>query len=479
MWRRLLLAALPLASVQAAAAALQPCWLQGVPHQALCGSISRPLDEQQERGTRIELHFAVLPALARHKKPDPVFFVAGGPGQSAIALAGPVSGMLARLGNRRDIVLVDQRGTGRSAALRCPEDAVRQPLADTVDPARQVQRARDCLAQLQSLPHGDLRHYTTVAAARDLEAVRKALGAQRMNLVGVSYGTRVVLEYMRQSPTRVRRAVLDGVAPPDMALPWASAPDAQAAFDALLQACAGEAACGQRFPRLRDTWAALLASLPREVTVPDPASGRSETLRLTREMLLGLVRAALYTPATASALPAALDAAAQGRFAPLFGLASTLASPRGDMALAEGMHFSVVCAEDMPPSGDRPAPAPQFGLGLAPIYLQVCEGWPRGKVDEAFRRVPPAPAPTLLLSGGLDPATPPHHAERVARALGAQARHQVVPHAGHGLLALPCVRELVFRFIDAPDDAAALQLDTACAHDIPRPEAFVPPGVAP
>lgn len=470
---------LTVGAARAAPAALQPCWLQGVPHQALCASVSRALDPAQEQGVRIELHFAVLPALARHKKPDPVFFIAGGPGQSAMALAGPVSAMLARFGNRRDIVLVDQRGTGRSAPLQCPEEPADLPLAETVDPARQVQRARACLARLQALPHGDLRHYTTAHAARDLEAVRDALGAQRLNLVGASYGTRVALEYMRRFPAHVRRAVLDGVAPPDMALPWASAPDAQAAFDALLQACAGEAACRARHPRLRDSWSAVLASLPRDVVVPHPATGRSERLQLTREMLLGLVRTALYAPATASALPAALAEAAEGRFAPLVGLASVLALPRGEAALAQGMHFSVVCAEDMPPAAARPAPAPDFGQGLAPVYLQVCEGWPRGVVDEAFRRLPPAPAPTLLLSGGIDPATPPRHGARVAQALGAKARHEVVPNAGHGLLALPCVRNLVFRFVDAPDEAAALRLDTSCARDMPRPAAFVPPGAAP
>ncbi|HMO47693.1 MAG TPA: alpha/beta fold hydrolase [Rubrivivax sp.] len=465
---------------QAAPPALQPCRLHGVAHEALCGSVSRALDPADERGVRIDVHFAVLPALARQPKPDALWFVAGGPGQSAIALAGPVGAMLARFGNRRDIVLVDQRGTGRSAALPCPQDAATLPLAEAIDPVRQLQRARTCLAGLQALPHGDLRHYTTAIAAMDLEAVREALGAPRLNLVGASYGTRVVLEYMRRYPQRVRRAVLDGVAPPDMALPWASAPDAQAAFDALLRSCEAEAACRARHARLREHWAAVLASMPRELALPHPASGRMETLTMTRDMLLGLVRSALYAPATASVLPAALDEAVQGRFAPLVGLAS-VAAPRGRhavQALAQGMHFSVVCSEDMPSAAQwtAPAPAPDFGRGLAPLYQQLCRDWPRGQVDEAFRQLPPAPVATLLLSGGIDPATPPRHGERVARALGAKARHEVVPNAGHGLLALPCVRELVYRFVDAADDAAALALDTGCARDVPRPPAFVPPG---
>ena len=460
-------------TLSATAAELAPCRLHGVEHEALCGSVVRPLDPAQPGGVRIEVHFAVLPALARHKKPDPVFFIAGGPGQSAITLAGPLSRMLARLGQRRDTVLVDQRGTGRSAPLDCGDDAAALPLRELADPQRQLQRARDCLQKLQALPHGDLRHFTTSHAMADLDAVRQALGAERINLVAASYGTRAALEYMRLYPRHVRRVVLDGVAPADMVLPEASAPDAQAAFDALLRACELQAACRERHPRLRQDWRSLLGTLPRTVRVAHPRTGRDEDLLLTRDMLLAMVRTALYAPATASALPAAIGEAAAGRFAPLVGLSSALASVRGPAALAQGMHFSVICAEDLP--GPAGTPAADFGEGLAPLYREVCAFWPRGAVPAAFRQVPPAPVATLLLSGGIDPATPPRHAERVARALGAKARHDVVPNAGHGLLALPCVRDAVFRFVDAVDDGAALRVDAGCARDIPRPPAFVPP----
>ncbi len=267
--------------------------------------------------------------------------------------------------------------------------------------------------------------------------------------------------------------MLDGVAPADMVLPEASAPDAQAAFDALLQACAMEPACQARHPRLRQDWRALLATLPRPVFLAHPRTGRAEELLLTRELLLAMVRSALYVPATASALPAAIGEAAAGRFGPLLGLSSAVVPSRGQAALARGMHFSVVCAEDLP--GPAGTPTADFGEGLAPLYREVCAFWPRGAVPANFRPVPSAPVATLLLSGGIDPATPPRHAERVARALGAKARHEVVPNAGHGLLALPCVRDAVFRFVDADDDAAALGVDAGCARDIPRPPAFVPP----
>jgi pimeloyl-ACP methyl ester carboxylesterase len=462
--------------VQAAPGGLSPCRLQGVEHEAMCGRVQRLLDPANERSARIDVHFAVLPALARNKTPDPVFFLAGGPGQSAIELAGPLSRMLARFGNRRDIVLVDQRGTGRSAALACDEDAPWLPLRESADAERQVQRAQACLRKLQALPHGDLRQYTTSIAVADLDAVRLALGAPPINLIGASYGTRVALEYMRQFPSAVRRAVLDGVVPPDMALPQASAMDAQAAFDALLRACEDDAVCRTRHPRARPAWQALLASLPRELTVSHPFGGHAEILTLTRDMLLGMVRAALYVPALAAALPAALDEAAQGRLAPLIGLSSAIGPARGRAALAQGMHFSVICAEDMPRQARALVEAADFGEGLAPLYRRVCKFWPRGVVPEGFKDLPVAPVATLLLSGGIDPATPPRHARRVAQALGAMARHEVVPNAGHGLLNLGCLRDLVFRFVDARTDAEALKLDASCAREIPRPPMFRPPG---
>lgn len=457
---------------------LSPCRLSGVEHDALCGTLKRPLDPEQPGGAQIDLHYAVLPALARQRKPDPVVFFAGGPGQSAIELAGTVSRLLARVGNRRDVVLIDQRGTGRSAPLACDEPKPTQPLADAVDLTRQAVRLRECRQRLQALPHGDLRHYTSWIAAQDADAVRQALGAAQVNLVGGSYGTRMVLEVMRQFPHSVRRAVMDGVAPPDMALPAAFSSDSQAALDALWAACAADPACAQRHPRLREDWRALLAALPRELTLRHPFTGADERLTLTRAMVLGLARAPLYAPALAAGLPHAVSEAARGRFEPLVGLASALAGSRSAM-LAEGMHFSVICSEDLPRlDAATDAPGADFANLFADQYRAHCADWPRGAVPPAFYALGPAPAATLVLSGGADPATPPRHGERVTQALGAKARHVVVPAAGHGTMALPCLRDALFRLIDAASDDEALAVDADCARTLPRPPAFVPPGAA-
>ena len=457
---------------------LKPCRLKGVEHDALCGVLSRPLNPAEPAGKRVDIHYAVLPALARNRKPDPVFFFAGGPGQSARDVGGTVSRILARLGYRRDVVLIDQRGTGLSAPLLCDEPPAAAPLVDAVDPDRQAAFLQACLSKLKTLPHGDLRQFTTTIAMQDADAVRQALGAEQINIVGGSYGTRAVLEYQRQFPKTVRRAVIDGVAPPDMVLPMAMSTDNQAALDALLAACKADPACAQRHPTLAEDWRALLARLPQQVRVQHPLTGVQEQLTLTRSFVLGLVRGPLYAPSLAAALPLAVSEAAQGRFEALVGLGSVMGS-RSTGRMAGGMHFSVVCAEDLPrlaQATDRPGR--DFGGAAVELYEKTCAQWPRGEVPAAFYSVPAAPAATLVLSGGADPVTPPRHGERVTKALGANARHVVVPQAGHGVMSLPCMRDVLFRFIDAATDADALAVDATCAVGIPRPALFVPPGLA-
>jgi pimeloyl-ACP methyl ester carboxylesterase len=483
-WARRAAAALGVVAIVSSAPAradepLAPCRIAGIKNEVLCGAVTRPLDPAAPNGKTIAVRYAVVPAMARGKLADPVFMLAGGPGQSAISIAPRVMPLFTRLNNRRDIVFVDQRGTGRSAPLEC-DDPRHQPFAEQADPLLQVARLKRCREELQRLPYGDLRSFTTTIAMQDLDAVRRQLGAARINLVGGSYGTRAALEYQRQFPQQVRRSVLDGVAPPDMVLPASFSTDGQAAFDALVAACDAEPACRAAHPDLRANWKSLLASLPRPITVVHPLTGQAETFTLTRDIVLSAVRGPLYLPLAASALPQAITDAARGRFEPLAGLNSLFGARKG-MAPALGMHFSVVCAEDVPrlaQAGDPPGP--DFGTDFAKLYERICADWPRGAVPEAFYRVSPSVSPVLVLSGAIDPVTPPRHGERVAQALGATARHVVAPNTGHGVLgSLLCMRDVLFRFIDAADDAEALAVDTGCVRGVPRPPAYRPPELPP
>jgi pimeloyl-ACP methyl ester carboxylesterase len=459
------------------AAPLAECHVAGIRNGVLCGAVERPLDPAHPERAQIAVRYVVVPAMARRKFADPVFLLAGGPGQSAIAVAAMTMPLFARLNNRRDIVFVDQRGTGQSAPLQC-QDPEHETLAEQSNPGRQLRLAMQCKAALLTLPYikseSDLGLFTTSIAVQDLDAVRRELGAERIDLVGASYGTRVALEYQRQFARTVRRSVLDGVAPPDMALPASFSLDNQAAFDGLVAACAAEPACARDHPDLHARFAALLQSLPRPVKAAHPLSGHVEEFVLSRDMLLAAVRSSLYSPALAAALPAAIDAAVGGDFDGLIGLNATFVS-RKATKLATGMHLSVVCAEDVPRlrvADDKPGA--EFGTEFARSYLQLCSGWPRGSVPTAFYSFTASAAPVLVLSGGIDPATPPRHGERVARALGPMARHVVVANAGHGVLGVGCMRDVVFRFIDAVDDRDALTVDAGCAAGVPRPPAFRP-----
>lgn len=461
----------------ASAQALSDCRVAGLRNSVKCGVVTRALDPARPDGPSIDVHYVVVPAMARRKLPDPVFLIAGGPGQSAIEVAPQVMPLFGRLNNRRDIVFVDQRGTGRSAPLTCA-DPKHEALDAQAGTEQQLRQLQQCRAELLRRPYikvpADLGFFTTTIAMQDLDAVRRQFGAPQIDLVGVSYGTRAVLEYMRQFPDAVRRAVLDSVAPPDMVLPASFSTDGQAAFDALLGACEQQPECRASYPTLRAEWAALLASLPKPASAPHPLSGTPEQFTLTREMVLGAVRGALYSAATAAALPAAIHAAAAGRYEALVGMGSLLGSRRG-MQLATGMHFSVICAEDAPLLANaHDAPGADFGSAFATLYRRACADWPRGAVPAAFYTIAPSRTPTLLLSGGLDPATPPRHGARVAQALGPAAQHVIVPNAGHSVLGVGCARDLLFRFIDAADDRDATAIDAGCLKAIPRPGVFKP-----
>lgn len=455
-----------------AAAPLKPCRIDGIPNELQCGSLQRPLDPARPDGVKIDIHYLVVPALARNKQPDPVLLLAGGPGQSAIKIASRVLPRLSRLNNRRDLVFIDQRGTGRSAPLDCPDDS-KLPITEQLDSAAQARRIDTCRATLEKLPYGDLRFFTTTLAMQDMDAVRERLSVPQWNVIGASYGTRAAVEYLRLFPSKVRRSVIDGVAPPDMILPASFSTDGQAALDKLIDASA------KTYPTLRADWQKLLASLPRQVTVQQPLTGVPEHFTVDRELLLRAVRLPLYQPALAAALPAAIQAAANdGNFAGLFGLSTAFGSNPA-MRLAMGMHFSVVCAEDAPRIGEsKDVPGADFRTGDADMYTRVCKAWPRGDVAAEFYKMPPAPSPVLVLSGGADPATPPRHGEHVAKALGdghpERVQHVVVPEAGHGVMPVGCMRDIVFRFIDAKTDAAALPQDATCATRIPRPVTFQP-----
>ena len=454
---------------------LADCRLPGVESAAKCGTYEVWEDREARSGRRIRLDIAVLPAArVRGRAPDPILILAGGPGQGAVALASQVRPMFARLNDARDIVLIDQRGTGNSHPLDCDDDEEGlQSLFEDTLPARLVAR---CLARLDADP----RLYLTSIAVEDLDEVRGALGYPTLNLWGGSYGTRVGLEYLRRHPGRVRTLTLDGVAPASMKLPLSFAADGEAAFNRLIEACRSDKRCDRTYPQLRETTDAMrrrLARKPVRVAIQDPRTGDRETVDVNENVFLSGLFRPLYVAELASLLPYGITAAAGGDFNPL--LAQNL-EVADDIAenLSLGMHLSVICSEDVPriTAADLAAASRSlFGRALVDDFIRACRLWPRGRVPDDFYQPVRADTPVLILSGGIDPATPPRHGELVAADLP-NSRHLVAPQLGHGVSGRGCAPRLIESFIRKGD---AKSLDGRCLERIPRPMFLLPLGTRP
>ena len=447
---------------------LEPCRITDldglVSIEARCGKYAVPEDPDDLNGARIDLAVAVVPAVATKAKPDPLFLIAGGPGQGSIEGYAPLLGAFAGIRRERDLVLVDQRGTGGSNRLDCamPDDALE---SGEIAPAELKVLAHACLPLL----HGRPQFYTTSIAVRDLDAVRAALGYERVNVFGGSYGTRVAQHYARRYPEHTRTVVLDGVIPPTLALVPQIAIESQRAFDGVFARCAAEPACNERFPALTEQFARVDARLrkgPVSVTLADPVSGASRRVDVSRAHLVTMARMLTYSPWTASLLPLLLhEAATNGNYAPLAAQAEMVGEDLERM-IAMGMHNSVVCAEDAPRfevAVDRKAlEATAIGPLMVDGMKAICEIWPRGPVDTDFGEPLDSAVPALLLSGEFDPATPAAYGAIAAKGFR-NGLHLVVPGQAHGQTRLPCVQKLLRQFIDA---GTAEGLDSRCIGQI-------------
>jgi len=451
--------------------ALETCRLQGIDTAARCGKYEVWEDRDKKAGRRIKLNIAVLPARISSRDPDPVFVFAGGPGQGAVSLAGQVQGIFSRLNETRDVVLIDQRGTGGSHPLDCGED--NQPLQAMFEDALPERLVQRCLERLDADP----RLYVTSIAVEDFDEVRDALGYPRINLWGASYGTRMALEYLRRHGDHVRSVVLDGVAPSTMKLPLSFVADGEAALDKLIAACESDERCRKSYPGLRatiDSMKSHLAGAPERATIEDPRSGARETISVNENVFLtGLFRP-LYVAELASLLPYGVAQASDGDFNPLLAQNLELVDSVSEN-LAVGLHLSVICAEDIPritPEDLERVSHSFFGTALVDDFIRACSKWPQGRVPADYYDPVRSDVPVLILSGGIDPATPPRHAEQVAATLP-NARHFVAPQIGHGVSSHGCAPRLIESFVRA---GSAASLDGKCLEKIPRPLFLLPVG---
>jgi pimeloyl-ACP methyl ester carboxylesterase len=433
------------------AIALTDCRLPKLPLSAQCGTLEVPENRAKPEGRKVSLAIAVLPANTLNPRADPLFILAGGPGQAATFL-GPFAAALTGVRKDRDIVLVDQRGTGRSSPLRCaafkPDDS-----ADATLELDQLPKAAACAKELADAGV-DAAQYTTAAWIADLDAVRTALGYARINLWGGSYGTRAALEYLRAHPARVRSVVLDGVAPPSMKVSldvWASR---DLALSAVLDACAQSPACRAAHPDLPATLDGIrdrLGPKGRDVAVTDPRTGAKETQHLTFDHVLAALQPLTYSPELSALLPEVIGSVAAGDYGPLFAGAMLVT---GDLAeqMNNALHYSVTCTEDVPrisAAEVASALAKVRSKSLARQALAVCDVWLKGEATASASTPVESDVPVLILSGGLDPVTPPSGGAEVAKTLRA-SKHVVARGYGHIVSPHACAPRLIAAFIDDP-----------------------------
>ena len=448
---------------------LHPCATGEAPPDAYCGSLRVYENRQTRTGRQIDLRIVLLPAVGNTPRPDPLFFLAGGPGQAAAQMASELAALFQPIQRDRDIILVDQRGTGKSHPLNCPGDDSLHSLSESDDTS--MNRLRHCLEHFDA----DVRQYTTPNAMDDLDDVRTYLGYERINLYGVSYGTRAALVYLRRHPSHVRTITLDGVAPMNMHIPLFAARDAQQALDRLLHDCDADASCRAKYPGLAQRVRALVARVaanPPSVRLKHPRTGIEDEVVINDRFLPSVLLGALYSPTTASVVPALIARAEQGDFQ---GLAALAFAGDQSESVSVGMQLSILCSEDAPRLAEadvaRQAEGTVFGMALAEGQLSACRFWPRGQIDASYYQPVVSDVPALVLSGGSDPVTPPRWGADVASHLR-NSRHVIVPASGHGVITTPCGAPLVASFIER---GSAASLDTSCVERLERPPFFITP----
>lgn len=442
---------------------LEACRPPGITADALCGSLRVPEDRNGNGSRSLDLNIVVLPATGPDADSVPLVMLAGGPGGAATQMAPTVGLQFPDVRRRFDVILVDQRGTGRSNPLQCPfhdvNEMARGALMVDFDPGA-LDACRDAL-------DADLTEYTTPVATDDLADVVHALGYSVVNVYGLSYGTRAALVFTRRHPELVRTLTLQGVAPLSLKLPLHVARDAQASLEGVFRDCSADETCSSAYPDLAEKLTETIDYLegePAVAEITDPVTGEPGTLEITPDVFTGGIRSLLYASAFIQGIPRLLDAAYHRDFGPFIRAVLPLIQSFGT-TIDFGMYLSVVCTEDLPFIDEGEARALGAGTFLGDRTVRhhkaACRNWPRGTLPEGYSEPVRSALPTLLISGTSDPVTPPHWAEDAARYLPNSVQI-VVPNAGHADSVGPCEQGIIAAFMAAGSTA---HLDLGCVAE--------------
>ena len=469
----LVAAALFAPAVQAETIQPSGCHVDGVREQVLCATVPVAENPGKPEGRKIDMNVVILPSFSSAKEQPPLLILAGGPGQAATEQAVMVERMFRQVRAHRDIVMIDQRGTGKSNPLACDnfEDEAFAALDFNNATMDLAEQGRICL---KGLTESDLSQYSSEQAVDDFEAVREALGYSKYHLYGVSYGTRAGLIYMRRHPDSLESVVLDGVAPTQQAI-GAFGQTSEQAFELLLSGCRDSNDCQAAFPELKQDFQRLVAKLrndPPLVKIHHPVTGEQDTLLVDHIKFLNAVRNGMYMTDTRRMLPLVIHEASKDNFRPFSGFYGMMGSG-GGTGMYMGMTLTVLCSEDW---SRVTAKAKQLddnnyvvGNMTSRLWDEFCSVWPTYPVDPGFAEPVKSELPVLLLSGRLDPVTPPSWADNAAQTLS-NSRHLVAVNGSHAVATHTCAPRVIASFLNGK---ALSELDDSCLTKPRKPRFLI------
>ncbi len=431
--------------------------------KAECGTLS--VAENRDNPSRmIDLNIAIIHSNSTKKLNDPVIMLAGGPGQSAVESYPSASVAFHDILKNRDVVLVDQRGTGKSNPLKCEFDEESQllMLADTSLIPAEIKK---CVANLDA----DTRYYTTTESIKDLEEVRKALKIEKWNLLGISYGTRKALTYMKDFPESIRTVILDGVMPQQEAMPQSHERNLVNALRLQFEQCEKQPACHEAFGDVEQQMWQLLDTVDAEkpkIRLQNFSTGEFEEMTLTKESVAIALRLFAYSANTMNLLPLMIARANHGQPETIASQANMISS-----LLSESMsnvELSILCAEDMPFYNEYTLNENNLFGDFIKNTKDNCAAWPHDTVDASFKDAVVSDLPVLLLSGELDPVTPPSFAKLAMKTLS-NSQHLIAKGQGHNVFPLGCMPDIITDFIQDPEQ----ELNIECMDDFDYTPFFI------
>ena len=447
---------------------LSPCNSANLTKDALCGTYEVYEDRVHKSGRKISLNMTILPALATKPQSDAVFYLSGGPGAGSAVTVQNGGDFVTKFRRERDVVFIDQRGTGKSNPLQCELYGDKNDMRGYFGEGITKEKIAACRAQLEKI--ANLEQYTSDNSIDDFDEVRAALGYDKINLLGGSYGSTAALVFMRRHPNQIRSAIIEGVAPTNYKVPLPFAKGVQQAMNRLIADCAADKECGKSFPKFREEFESILAKLEKEPATfqaINPYTRQSQQVTLTRDTFVDHIRVMLYAPEYSRYLPFLIHQVNQGNFL-LFASISFQIFKSVDDQIARGLQLCIACSEDTPFITEeeikRETAGSFYGDHKVRAWIESCKQWTKGKADASFLEPVKSPIPTLILSGAIDPVTPPQKAEEVARNLP-NSRHIVINNAGHAFNS-ECLDTLRAEFIAK---GSAKKLDAACVETIQRP----------